>query len=122
MTLEELETLGTEVLISASHRETELAQAIEEAKGGSCTAQSTHCTPVYGGDGSIRIFFDYNYPGTVGLQRPRSSQMCAEELVYFSANGARYPDQTGSEKHKGWSISAIDMNGRRAVLARAVWI
>lgn len=123
MELQDLIELGTSNQIVASDSAVALTDALQSILKDEEGAMFTHYDIVYGGAGSIRLFLLGEANGSQDLPAPmRRASAIAEELLRFSKQEARYPEDPGHGRDKGWIIRSVRINGSPAAVAEAAWV
>lgn len=80
-----------------------------------------HFGIVYGGSGSMRIFLQEPYGGSISSPLTSPNEI-AHELMRFAHSEARYPESPSPESNKGWRIRSVTIEGHPAAIAEAVWV
>lgn len=123
MELQDLLELGTSNQIVASDSVVNLTDALQSILKDEESALFTHYEIVYGGTGSIRLFLLRETNDSLDLPAPvRRASAIAEELLRFSKQEARYPEDPGHGRDKGWIIRSVRINGLPAAIAEAAWV
>ena len=123
MELQDLIELGTSNQIVASDSVVALTNALQSIVKDEAGAVFTHYEIVYGGTGSIRLFLLKETSGSLDLPAPmHRASAIAEELLRFSKQEARYPEDPGHGRDKGWIIRSVKINGSPAAVAEAAWV
>ncbi len=122
MEIKDLADLGISNQLVASSDIGDLSEALKSIIENSAGWEYTHFAIVYGGTGSIRLFLQGPTEGAVSLQQPMRPLAVAHELIRFTETEARYPENPGHGRAKGWIIRSVEINGSPAAVAEAAWV
>ncbi|HWH16250.1 MAG TPA: hypothetical protein VNU25_01555 [Candidatus Paceibacterota bacterium] len=122
MQIQELADLGTSNQLAASNDMGLLSEALKSIIENTDCWEYAHSAIVYGGSGSVRLFLQEPIDGSISLPAPMRPLALAHELIRFSETEARYPENPGHGRTKGWIIRSVQINGSPAAIAEAAWV